>query len=397
MKTAWPIRDTRNEGDITGVILHDRRRPRKDGTYPVSIRLTYPSQQRMFINTKYSMTVKEWDTWEKQRVKRTAITEKYTHVMSCVKAIKDKFSKTEMNKQLGRGKTDDVFSSFEAYIKELRKYEQINTLTGYKSCLSMIKKYTGTDKLSFSKIDEAWLNSFNEYMDKKSAATKGIYFRYLRCILKKAGRPNLFGVGRFEIMTGEGRQIALTQDEMNVLLNHTVINRSTTHRMKDMFEFSYRMNGANFKDIARLKWSDIVDNEIIFKRAKTEHSTKKERNIQVPVTLKMQRIIDEWGHEDKTYIFDVINDDMSAEEKQVAISNLIRLCNKHLNIIGKELKFPHLSTYVARHSFATIWNKNEVKLTAISEALGHTSILTTQSYINRLTKEERKELSQILE
>jgi integrase len=222
----------------------------------------------------------------------------------------------------------------------------------------------------------------------KSKATQGIYLRCLRAILNAAGKK-LFGKDKFKFKDDSRRQMAITKDEMDKLLHHPVINKSVTHRMRDMFEFSYRCNACNFKDLVNLKWDNIKDGEIIWERAKTKVE------IIAAINARMQEIIDTWGDEDSEYIFGLINDKMSAREKQLAVNNTVRLCNDHLKIITKEAGLPKCSTYTVRHTFITLMLEHE-PITTVSWLAGHKTTLMVQRYANTPKKEKRKQISEIL-
>jgi site-specific recombinase XerD len=81
------------------------------------------------------------------------------------------------------------------------------------------------------------------------------------------------------------------------------------------------------------------------------------------------------------YIFPVLERGMDLELIEKRISTFIRNTNKALNEIGSDLDLPlKLTTYVARHCFATIQNNNGAPLIYIKEALDHSNITTTQDY-----------------
>ncbi len=67
-----------------------------------------------------------------------------------------------------------------------------------------------------------------------------------------------------------------------------------------------------------------------------------------------------------------------------------------MKLIGNALSIPNISTYTARHSFATILKRGGVNIASISESLGHNTIKTTESYLASFEKEERTKNSQIL-
>ncbi len=386
-KLAQPL------GFVSIACFIDTRSHLNNNKYPVKIRITY-KHNRIYYSTRESASKEEWHDLDSNTNKKwTAIQRKYNEIAGHIEDMNEKneeFSFDKLALLMGRGIKNDVISSFKARIKELRDDEQLNTAISYESALSMIKGYTGTDKLSFDRINVEWLKAFEKYMIKKekSKATQGIYLRCLRAILNAAGKK-LFGKDKFKFKDDSRRQMAITKDEMDKLLHHPVINKSVTHRMRDMFEFSYRCNACNFKDLVNLKWDNIKDGEIIWERAKTKVE------IIAAINARMQEIIDTWGDEDSEYIFGLINDKMSAREKQLAVNNTVRLCNDHLKIITKEAGLPKCSTYTVRHTFITLMLEHE-PITTVSWLAGHKTTLMVQRYANTPKKEKRKQISEIL-
>ena len=63
--------------------------------------------------------------------------------------------------------------------------------------------------------------------------------------------------------------------------------------------------------------------------------------------------------------------------------------NRELRALGKELRITaDVTTYVARHSFATVLKKSGVNIGIISQALGHQDIKTTQIYLSKFDNEQ---------
>lgn len=57
--------------------------------------------------------------------------------------------------------------------------------------------------------------------------------------------------------------------------------------------------------------------------------------------------------------------------------------NDILRTLGKRLGIEaNITTYVARHSFASVLKKSGVNIALISEALGHSDLATTQIYLD---------------
>ena len=398
-------RHTINWGLVTGAIFFDDRRSKKNGLFPLKIRITY-KRERLYINTGYALSKEDWkerfdSSAQKIRAARIAILKQYELIGNAIEDMNSKgeFSFALLNRHLGRGKRDDIFSQFEGYISDLKKNGQLGTAITYSCALNSIKTHTGSKSLSFDRINDAWLESYEKYMVKEGnrTATRSIYFRCLRAMINKAGKPNPFGRDKFVIKNGEGRHMALTRDEIIKLMKHEVLSGSTTEKMRDLFYFSYLTNGINIKDLISLTWKDnIQNNEIVFLRAKTARTNATERIIRAPILKPMQAILDKWSDQNSKFIFGYINENMTAEQRKLICSNLVRLMNKHLKDLSKTIGLPRISTYSARHAYASNLLRNEAPIAYISEQLGHSNIMTTQSYLAGFDAEMRRKMNETL-
>ena len=150
----------------------------------------------------------------------------------------------------------------------------------------------------------------------------------------------------------------------------------------DLFTFSYLTAGINFIDIALLKKENIIDNRIVYCR----HKTKKQ--IIVPLQSEAIEMIEKYKGTD--YLFPILS---TFHETEVQIANrlhkVLSKVNRHLKEIGEKLKLPiPLTTYVARHSFATVLKRSGVSTSIISESLGHSSERITQVYLDSFGNEQ---------
>lgn len=94
-------------------------------------------------------------------------------------------------------------------------------------------------------------------------------------------------------------------------------------------------------------------------------------------------------HQDN-HIFPTIKHTLNARTMMTRKNSFTKAFNQKLEIIGALLKIDDFTTVTARHSYATILKKNGVSIAFISESLGHKSINTTEHYLARFEKEERK-------
>ncbi|MCX6226263.1 MAG: tyrosine-type recombinase/integrase [Bacteroidia bacterium] len=53
----------------------------------------------------------------------------------------------------------------------------------------------------------------------------------------------------------------------------------------------------------------------------------------------------------------------------------------------------HITSYTARHSFATVLKRSGVNISYISEALGQTDVKTTASYLDSFESDEQMKIT----
>ena len=145
---------------------------------------------------------------------------------------------------------------------------------------------------------------------------------------------------------------------------------------KDLFMFSFYNRGMNFVDMAFLKVKNIESGRINYTRQKTG------QHFSIKVTDKSKSIIDKYNDlkEPESYIFPII---YRKGNEYLDYRNAMRLMNKKLKKISELLNLDvPLTTYVSRHSWATIAKKSGVATAVISEGLGHTTEEITQVYLD---------------
>lgn len=146
----------------------------------------------------------------------------------------------------------------------------------------------------------------------------------------------------------------------------------------DLFTFSYLTAGINFVDISSLKHDNIIDNRLSYIRKKTK------KRITIPLQEKALEIIERNKQADNPYLFPILSPFHKTEQQKAnRVHKVISKVNKCLKEIGKELNLPiDLTTYVARHSYATVLKRSGVSTSIISESLGHSSEKITQIYLD---------------
>lgn len=151
-------------------------------------------------------------------------------------------------------------------------------------------------------------------------------------------------------------------------------------------------------DFVKLKYCDIIDGEICFVRQKTERTTKTRKEIRAVITERMQQIIDWRGNPPTTdgYIFPVLDGTEDPLLLKHKTQYLTRAINKRMAEVADRLGIGHISTYTARHSFATVLKRAGANIAYISESLGHQDLKTTENYLASFEREERQKNAELL-
>lgn len=291
-------------------------------------------------------------------------------------------------------------------IEILQANEQIGTATYYQNVLTSIEKFNGNN-ISITSVSVDWLKRYEKFMlDKENSYTTiGMHSRAIRTMMNEAKKGGIikinqypFGKGKYEIPTSESRKMALTLQQIKQVISYTDGNEAT-ERYRDLWFFSYLCNGINFTDMLQLRYSNIHNGEIAFRRAKTIRTSKVKKELYAMVTPEMQGIIKKWGNKDKkpdSYIFPYFKGNETPTEISNITKEVIRRCNKKLKVISTALGIDHISTYTARHSYATVLKRSGANIAYISESLGHSDLKTTENYLASFEREEREKNAKLL-
>jgi site-specific recombinase XerD len=78
-------------------------------------------------------------------------------------------------------------------------------------------------------------------------------------------------------------------------------------------------------------------------------------------------------------------------QKQKDKDQFVKTVNKYMKRIGEDIGYDKpLTTYAARHSFATVLKRSGAPTEFISESLGHKSLQTTEAYFDSFEDPSRR-------
>jgi len=143
-------------------------------------------------------------------------------------------------------------------------------------------------------------------------------------------------------------------------------------------------------DIAKLKWENIENGRIVYYRSKNK------RRHNVPILPPAQEILDYYkgtGERKKPedYVFPILNDQVYNTPNKIAnrVQYATKYTNREIKVIAKALEMPiDITTYMARHTFATNLQKMKIDTGKIQLMLGHRSETTTQGYLDGIKNED---------
>ena len=314
-------------------------------------------------------------------------TKVYTDKILELKALEQEFTATtlaeKVNKPAKRQTVQDVFNQ---YIKELETANRLRYAEMYKCTMHSLIKFNRHLDIPFSDIDAVWLKRYEVWLHGQGLAvnTLGTRFRHLRVIYnlaieEKIVKPECYPFNAFKVskLNQTTAKRSIQKNEILSVLNYQ--GQTSLERFAiDLFAFSYLTAGINFGDIARLTKDNILDNRLIYVRKKTK------KQIKVPLQEQAIKLIQKYSTPDNPYLFPILSDFHKTEQQKVnRIHKVIAKVNQTLKQIGANLHLPiDLTTYVARHSFATVLKRSGVNTSLICEALGHSSERVTQIYLD---------------
>lgn len=397
-------------GVVVSVLL-DTRTVNKEGTYPVKIKVYFQGKPK-YYPTGICMSTKEeleevLESKSKKNIEiQDIIGKELSRILKNVDILVERgtFSFSNLNNMLGKNIGGSLNKMISAKIKELENEEKFGTSAFYKGTLSLLKRYMKHD-VPIKEVTVEWLNGLEKFILKTAnQTTVAMNMRNIRAIMNIAKQVGViresdypFGRGKYQIKEGSGKKKALNKKQLKAIAEYSD-GSMTTEFYRDLWLFIYFCNGLNVADLISLKFSDIQNDEISFIRKKTKDRTRDVKRIYAAITPEMYSIINKWGNDPKksVYIFPFLKPGDSAWEHEKKKKNLTKLINKRMKMIGEKLNLGKITTYVARHTYATVLRNEGVPISIISPMLGHSSVTTTEIYLADLESEYRAKNASLL-
>jgi len=402
----------------------DTRRPKAGNLYPVKLRVWdgMTKKARLFP-TVFDLAENDFKkAWESKkprrefntlRIKLEAVKSKAHEVVEDIYPFT--FDAFERKLYMRTGSGIDIIYHYNQVIEDLNKFGQVGTASNYDLSLKSLMKFNevkrgkSSPSLSFYEITPEWLKEYENYMvhnNQRSFTTVSMYLRALRAIYNKAItegeiKSDIYPFGRRKYVIPSSKNIkkALSKEQLAQLLKAEPENEFQ-QKAKDFWFFSFACNGMNIKDIALLKYKDIQDGAISFYRAKTINTSKGDlKTITAYLNEFTQKVISKYGNANKhpeSFVFDILKKDFDPFQQKRAVQNFTRFINQHIKLFCKKAGLPEISTYSARHSFATMSIRNGASMEFVQESLGHGNLSTTKNYFAGFEDKTKREFAEKL-
>jgi len=293
---------------------------------------------------------------------------------------------------------------FDTYVKTLNDKGRVGTASSYRTTINSLNEFK--KGLHIQDVTPALLEEYEAYMLNKgnSNTTIGIYLRQLRAIINQVIAAGLlqqekYPFKKYEIPSGQNIKKALSDIEINKLLNH-IPTKEDEQKALDFWILSYLCSGINFADIVQLKPSNIDGSYLNFIRQKTKNTKKKDlRPIKIGLHPKALVIVEKWKNKDSSnpYLFPILETGLNPITVKNRCKRFIKWVNLRMEKIRKELGIDQkIGTYAARHTFSTVMKRRGVSTEFIKESLGHSSVAVTENYLDSFNDDVKLDYTKFL-
>lgn len=282
-------------------------------------------------------------------------------------------------------------------VAELRDNGRWGTAHIYQATTRSFLSFLQSDNLLLCRITPALLKGYEEHLRQQGRQwnTIATYMRTLRALYNRGVDrrwapvvPRLFE----HVYTGtrvESKR-ALTAQEMSKVLYaaETCNNPLSTGNVQQqaclLFSLMFLLRGIPFVDLVYLRKEDYAAGVITYRRRKTG------RLLSVVVSPEARRVIDAFlsVNPSSPYLLPLMQGVGDSEQRYRVYQSLLRQLNQSLKLLGRQLGLTTtLSSYAARHTWATMAYYCEIHPGIISEAMGHSSITVTETYLKPFRNE----------
>jgi site-specific recombinase XerD len=366
----------------------------KEGT--ICLQLIHKRKIKL-LRTRFKLFPSEWDGRQQTVVFDTSATERQEYLQTVKAGLEAEISQIEalvcLLEMKGEYTVDELADwyanhSFNGYlfpfidfaVKQMQADKRMKSASILLTAKRSLERFRSGQDILLDKIDNSLMLKYESWL-KINGITKNTVSCYLRSL------RSVYNLAVKRGLTTQKKPFLNTYTRIDKTIKRAV-NESVIVQLKkldlsayaelaiarDLFLFSFYMRGIAFVDMANLLKNNIKNGYIVYSRSKTRQM------LTVKIEPCMQEIINRYAAQS---IDDYLLPIYTAQNRK-HISHL-RTHNKRLQRISKLLKLDKpLSSYVSRHTWATIALHRGVPIEVISEGMGHENETTTRIYLASL-------------
>jgi integrase/recombinase XerD len=380
-----------------------------NGEHPIVFRIT-EERRNYELATKKSCSVKDWDGRAQAvhtshpnhkpinallnniKVKTTLyFASLHDDQQPRVVAIKEIVAR--LTGAIQKPPTKKLLEFFDDEIGRLKSMDRLGYASVHVMTKSRLSKYMNHTDMAFEDIDLNFIRRFEDWMIRKDIAvtTRSIDLRTFRTVWRNAMKEKHckeshypfkdFAFSKYN--NPKTKKRAITQEQFQKIAN-LKLDDDKLINSRNYFLFSYYCRGLNFTDLANLKCTNIIDGNLNYIRAKTKEEFDFKLHAEALKILAYYKTLE--GNSDDGYIFPILyKRHASVRSKRDRRMKILKRVNQDLKTISKKAEIEkNLTTYVARHTYATTLKAKGVSVEEIGKTLGHDSVKTTEIYLDEI-------------
>lgn len=363
--------------------VQDTRREKKDGGFPIALSIRWNNKTKR-IATPYSCKIDNWDVdkqlynskepnYQRKNIHLKEIISKVERFIIDILESREKISENRFYDNIiyiVKGKEIIEKYYFVEYIEEFASTKTRKTTKEvYEYTKRKIEDFD--PKCTFETIDRSWLNKFERWMIGSGMKTNAcaVHMRNIRAVFNYCideEYTTLYPFRKFKIKKEETRKRSLTVEQLRTLRDYPCEEYQVRYR--DIFMLMFYMIGINAIDLFHAKESDVVDCRLEYKRSKTG------KLYSVLIQPEAQAIIDKY--KGKKYLLNVLDEYKNYKDFLHRMGDALKDIGpmERKGLGGKKIRHPlfkDISSYWARHTWATIAASLDIPKEVISAGLGH--------------------------
>ncbi|NVN19446.1 tyrosine-type recombinase/integrase [Muricauda sp. HICW] len=288
-----------------------------------------------------------------------------------------------------------IHSFWTEKIKDLEIAGSAGNARAYRDVKNSFFKFETNTLLRFKELTPALLDKYETYLRSKNNTNGGISLkmRTIRALFNSAIAKDVISIEYYPFKAYKISRLksvpekrALNLKELSLFKELDTNENPHLIDAKNYFLFSFYTRGMNYMDMLKLRWDDIRNDRIVYTRSKTG------KRFVIKVLQPVQEILDYYKSlpNNTGYVFPLLlKENMTAMQIEHRKDKTLKKYNRDLKEIAKIQGInTKITSYVARHSYATFLKEKNVSTDKISESMGHANLQVTMNYLKSFSNDD---------